>query len=350
MTREHYRDLAHGPLAFRRASCSIKALNFKITQVSQLYDIPFVGGRSLAVLRDVLEGRGLDAYLQQDLSTIIEFKQIFGVGTVTAWQWYDFGYRSLDQVRQAVLDGRLAANSQITASLRYWDEVKQGVTPAETETLCVAVLNSARRAVAEKFGPEVAAGLYLQAVGGYRRGKPHTKDVDIILWHPTVPEVAPNLLDILVARLIKKGRIIWNQTHKFHNNASNRLTANVRRDFEGSHGFDMDANVMDLHDKDLTIMRLPGSGRATRVDLIVTRADQYAFCLLGWTGSKMYNRELRRYAKTELGLIISSEALVDYSSPPRPGTVWDPQSREFFFWWEKRGEEDGESRHRTLKS
>ncbi|KAK5901059.1 hypothetical protein CgunFtcFv8_025966 [Champsocephalus gunnari] len=51
--------------------------------------------------------------------------------------------------------------------------------------------------------------------------------------------------------------------------------------------------------------------RAVRVDLVVSPISQFAFALLGWTGSKLFERELRRWAGHEKAMSLSSHALYD---------------------------------------
>ncbi|XP_043938173.1 DNA nucleotidylexotransferase-like [Protopterus annectens] len=51
--------------------------------------------------------------------------------------------------------------------------------------------------------------------------------------------------------------------------------------------------------------------KAVRVDLVVVPFSQYAYALLGWTGSKCFERELRRYASHEKNMILNSHALYD---------------------------------------
>ncbi|XP_010776492.1 DNA nucleotidylexotransferase-like [Notothenia coriiceps] len=51
--------------------------------------------------------------------------------------------------------------------------------------------------------------------------------------------------------------------------------------------------------------------RAVRVDLVSPPVDRYAFALLGWTGSRQFERDLRRFAQVERGMILDNHALYD---------------------------------------
>lgn len=50
---------------------------------------------------------------------------------------------------------------------------------------------------------------------------------------------------------------------------------------------------------------------ARRVDLVVVPPQQLAYALVGWTGNRHFNRDLRLYAQRELGLKLSSHGLFD---------------------------------------
>lgn len=56
--------------------------------------------------------------------------------------------------------------------------------------------------------------------------------------------------------------------------------------------------------------------RARRVDLIIAPASQYYYALVGWTGSKHFNRSLRLYAQRRFGRRLTSHGLFD------PATVY----------------------------
>lgn len=51
--------------------------------------------------------------------------------------------------------------------------------------------------------------------------------------------------------------------------------------------------------------------RVRRVDLIVAPYSQYLYALVGWTGNKQFNRDLRTYCKKELNMKLTSHGLWD---------------------------------------
>ena len=55
----------------------------------------------------------------------------------------------------------------------------------------------------------------------------------------------------------------------------------------------------------------PRDWLARRVDLIIAPYSQYYYALVGWTGSKHFNRDARLYAQKKLGLKLTSHGLFD---------------------------------------
>ena len=61
----------------------------------------------------------------------------------------------------------------------------------------------------------------------------------------------------------------------------------------------------------LKLSEQPRDWLARRVDLIVSPYNQYYYALVGWTGNKQFNRDLRLYATRELGMHLTSHGLYD---------------------------------------
>ncbi|XP_053388579.1 DNA nucleotidylexotransferase-like [Mercenaria mercenaria] len=52
---------------------------------------------------------------------------------------------------------------------------------------------------------------------------------------------------------------------------------------------------------------------ARRVDLIMAPYSQYYYALVGWTGSKQFNRDARTYSERKLNMKLTSHGLYDYT-------------------------------------
>lgn len=52
---------------------------------------------------------------------------------------------------------------------------------------------------------------------------------------------------------------------------------------------------------------------ARRVDLIISPYSQYFYALVGWIGSKQFNRDLRTYSEREMKMKLTSHGLYDFT-------------------------------------
>jgi len=149
---------------------------------------------------------------------------------------------------------------------------------------------------------QVQPGCVYTICGGYRRGKPESNDLDIVFTHPQ-PGVDRGLCKKLVNRLSERGLV----THVMHLSSFRSPTA-LRK----SH--------WDTLEKALTVFRLPrsspfykdnGSGKALnrRVDLIFAPVEVYWCAVIGWTGSTMFQRDIRLWTRDKKGWKFDSSGL-----------------------------------------
>lgn len=133
----------------------------------------------------------------------------------------------------------------------------------------------------------------IDVVGGYRRGKPLSGDVDIIISNPEEAKLH-GLLDKIVNYFKSTGNIefIFSQTSGY---AENRMSGST--------------SGMDALDKVFVAWREEGDPYVRRVDLIVPPWSQRVCAILGWMGSRQYERALRDYAK-KVGYRLSSHTLL----------------------------------------
>lgn len=68
------------------------------------------------------------------------------------------------------------------------------------------------------------------------------------------------------------------------------------------------------HPKPLELSKTSRDWLARRVDLIVTPFSQYYYALVGWTGSKQFNRDIRLYSQRVLNMKLTSHGLFSFNS------------------------------------
>lgn len=106
------------------------------------------------------------------MSAIRVFYNIYGVSAVTAEEFWRKGWRDLDDVIEY---GWKSISRVQQIGVKYYDEFLQKIPRAESEKIANTVL---------EFANKLRPGYQMTIVGGYRRGKKMSGDVDLMLSHP----------------------------------------------------------------------------------------------------------------------------------------------------------------------
>lgn len=287
------------------------------------------------------------------LRTLNEFYNIWGVGAKTAREfYYARGWRDLDDVIEHGWNS-LSRVQQI--GLKYYDEFQQGIPRAETERVASTVK---RHAQLVRPGSDYdSRGIECVIVGGYRRGKEISGDVDLVLSHRD-EAVTKNLVVDIVRSLEEEGWVT--HTLALHMTTSNRDQQPVPfggdEDDHRSHFDTLDKALVvwqDPHFDDpvpppeneaeageelteeerLRLRRKRNPNPHRRVDIIISPWRTVGCAVLGWSGDLTFQRDLRRWAKKAHGWKFDSSGvhertgggqLVDLE---RGGETWEERER-----------------------
>jgi DNA polymerase IV len=255
------------------------------------------------------------------------FYEIWGVGADTARKFYfDRGWKDIDDV---VEFGWTTLNRVQQIGVKYYDEFQVKIPRAEVESIREVVLRHAR-AVRGIEEVEWGGSRDMQAVivGGYRRGKEESGDVDVILSHRE-EAVTENLVVDVVGSLEGEGWITHTLTLNTVSTDRGQQTLPYRIG-GGGHGFDsLDKALCVWQDpqfegteveEEEAERRNPNIHR--RVDIIVSPWRTVACAILGWSGGNTFQRDIRRYVKRTRSWKFDSSGVRDRVS----GHVLDLES------------------------
>ncbi|XP_049645614.1 DNA-directed DNA/RNA polymerase mu [Suncus etruscus] len=295
-------------LSFCRAASVLKALPSPVTESSQLQALPHFGEHSCRVIQELLE-QGMCEEVEsvrhsERYQAMKLFTGVFGVGVKVAAQWFQEGLRTLGDLDKQ--PHRL--NQQQKVGLEHLQDLSTPVCWPDVEALQQLVVGAVNQAL---------PGASVTLTGGFRRGKSQGHDVDFLITHPQDGQEA-GLLPAVLQFLKKQDLLLYHQYHRSRCRDAAQLTRH--------------SHSMDAFERSFCVFRLPQSletagekpsqshpaWKAVRVDLVVAPASQFTFALLGWTGSKHFERELRRFSWKERGLKLNSHGL------------WDPRQKSFF--------------------
>ncbi|KAI4146946.1 MAG: hypothetical protein L6R39_003283 [Caloplaca ligustica] len=266
------------------------------------------------------------------------FYEIWGVGATTAREfYYDKQWRDLDDIVEFGWNS-LSRVQQI--GVKYYEEFLLKIPRTEVEAIANIVKRHARSVTDDRVECVI--------VGGHRRGKKESGDVDLIVSHPDQSATA-GLVDKVVRSLEKEGWI----THTLMLNLTNTKRGQEPVPYvsltKGS-GFDtLDKALVVWQDQDY-----PGKGSTDeqgkpiknpnphrRVDIIISPWRTVGCAVEGWTSGTTFQRDLRRYAKRMKGWKFDSSGvrergtgrwidLEGWTDPKTRCTDWEVAERRVF--------------------
>ncbi|XP_032167618.1 DNA nucleotidylexotransferase isoform X3 [Mustela erminea] len=250
-------------LAFMRAASVLKSLPFTIISMKDTEGIPCLEDKVKCVIEEIIEdgeSSEVKAVLNDERYQSFKlFTSVFGVGLKTSEKWFRMGYRTLNKIK---LDKTLKFTPMQKAGFLYYEDLVSCVTRAEAEAVGMLV-----KEAVWAFLPEA----FVTMTGGFRRGKKIGHDVDFLI-------TSPGSTDEDEEQLLPKVINLWERK---------RVDSGKCSQQEGK------------------------TWKAIRVDLVMCPYERRAFALLGWTGSRQFERDLRRYATHERKMILDNHALYD---------------------------------------
>jgi DNA polymerase/3'-5' exonuclease PolX len=236
--------------AYQKAQEAIMVYPNDIYDASQLTKVANIGSSIIEKLNEYVK-TGTIALLEQDKNNPINlFSDIYGIGPKKAQDLINAGIKSIDELR---LKQSGLLNDIQKIGLKYYEQIQQRIPRNEIqdfENLFTNVFES------------INGDGFFEIVGSYRRGAETSGDIDVIISDKTgsgsiYKKFVDNLVQSkIIVEVLSRGPC-----------------------------------------KTLVIAKLPGTNRiARRIDFLYAPPDEYAFAVLYFTGSKIFNTVMRQHA------------------------------------------------------
>ncbi|GJE94629.1 Nucleotidyltransferase [Phanerochaete sordida] len=301
-------------LSYSRAISVVKAYPRRLTSMRQIAELPYIGAKLTGLVQEFMDsGQISEARTiasSERFKALTLFSSIYGIGPSTARRLYALGLRTVEDLE--VYFGVLPEEEESQlVELEHREKPGRADDAGLGETWIKIALGLRKdfelkvpRAEVEEMGRVITdelnvlePGCVSTIVGGYRRGKPESNDVDIVFTHPDASK-SKGLCKRLVQHLHQRGMV----THVMH--------------LSGFHGHNpLRTTHWDSLEKALTVFVLPPAspryaGVRRRVDLICAQPEVYWCAVVGWSGSIMFQRDLRQWAKDKTGMKFDSSGIV----------------------------------------
>ncbi|XP_067241786.1 DNA nucleotidylexotransferase isoform X2 [Chanodichthys erythropterus] len=293
-----------GPcLAFRRAASVLKSLPAALQCLEETHRLPCLGEHSKAIVEEIFEcgssSRVEEVLNDEKYRTMKLFSSVFGVGPKTAESWY---YRGLRTFEQVLTEPSIRLNRMQTAGFLFYEDISKPVSRTEASALKIIV---------EEAVIYVNPHATVNVAGGFRRGKEFGHDVDFIIKTPE-PGQEDAILPAVIERFKSQNILLYSDFQE----STFDLSQLPNHRFEAMDHFSKCFLIVKLKREQENRERETDKGasrdwKAVRVDLLAPPVERYAYALLGWTGSTLFERDLRRFARLERGKLLDNHVLYD---------------------------------------
>jgi DNA polymerase/3'-5' exonuclease PolX len=243
-----------------------------LPHVHTIEDLPPKGvGKDVRIkIQTIIEKGGLDipTATRAAATALDAFQNIYGVGPKKAQLLLNDGYKTIASLRSAVANDPKLLNKNQQIGLRYYEQLLMRIPRAEMDQHADLLMS------------RKPASLEGVIVGSYRRGKPDSGDIDMLIRTSGTADVGVALTDFVTA--LQVGGYITEILAK------------------GDH-------------KCLAICQLRADLPARRLDLLVTPPAEFPFAVFYFTGCDTFNVAVRSHALTR-GFTLNEHGITQVSS------------------------------------
>ncbi|KAJ3573424.1 hypothetical protein NPX13_g4703 [Xylaria arbuscula] len=280
-----------GVRAYSTSIAAVASYPYFLSSPSEVARLPGCGPKIVELYRQWKEYGVLEdveaAAADSKMKVLLLFYKIWGVGAKTANDFYNRGWRDLDDIVEYGWDS-ITRVQQI--GVKYYEELLEKIPRAEVQEIGRIILEHANK---------IRKGFEMVIVGGYRRGKAASGDVDVVLSHPD-HSTTEFFVNEIVTSLEKTKYLTHTLTLSTKNSERGQAPVAWKGDNrKAGSGFD-------TLDKALVVWQNPYWDEAKasknpnphrRVDIIVSPWRTAGCAVVGWTGGTTFERDLRRYCK-----------------------------------------------------
>jgi DNA polymerase/3'-5' exonuclease PolX len=237
--------------AYKKAQETIMTIKEDITSPEQLKGKPGIGETILKKLKEYVETGTLQLIEREKRNPVNIFTQVYGIGPKKAKELVQ--KHKITTIKQ-LRENQDLLNDKQKIGLKYYEDVLKRIPREEIDEY-----KKVLQKIFDTFKHKIP-GSTMEIVGSYRRGASDSGDIDIIIGNESGNiEIFNSFLDILIEKkiiieLLSRGKV-----------------------------------------KSLVMAQLPGK-TPRRVDFLFSPPEEYAFAILYFTGSAIFNTMMRQHA------------------------------------------------------
>lgn len=281
--KENYYKL----LVIKKTIDIIAKFNKKITHGSQLASIKGIGKKTIDRINEIIDTGKLSEIEKEDMQieAVKELSSIYGIGPVKASEFYTmYGIKNLKELIKEYEKGTVELSMQMKLGIKYKDTLIEKIPRILIARLDIFVYSELQK---------IDTSFISVVCGSYRRGKPYSSDIDILITNKKLIEKEDTgkylklVLDNLQKYFIVDSLTTSYNTH-FQGFASFKSIPELPTSYDKSE-FDVKTNVI-------------------RLDIIMVPIKFFYPAFMHFTGSGDFNQKMRLHAKS-MGYKLSEYGL-----------------------------------------
>jgi DNA polymerase IV len=293
-----------GVRAYSSSIATLSAYPYTLTSAQEVARLPGCGTKIALLYQEYKDTGQLSEVTEADsdprISVLKVFYEIWGVAETTAREFHNRGWRDLDDIVEYGWN-TLTRVQQI--GVKYYDEFLMKIHRDEVASISDIILEHANK---------IQPGFEMVIVGGYRRGKKESGDVDLVLSHrdekATLGFVEKIVLSLEATKHITHTLILSTKNSE----RGQEPVAWKGNEKKAGTGFDTLDKALVVWQDPLwnptgEVKKNPNPHR--RVDIIIAPWKTAGCAVLGWTSGTTFQRDLRRYCKKERALKFDSSGI-----------------------------------------
>jgi DNA polymerase beta len=259
----------------------IRKLKFKIKSGSELKDYKGIGKGTIKRIDEIINTDKLNEVKQADISGehlnyVDDLMKVFNIGRVKAYEIYTkHNIKSIDELKDAVKKGNIDLPESILKGIKYVDKIKTNIPRDEMDEIYTKLI---------LIGIILDPDMDVRVCGSYRREKPTSNDIDVIISHPKIKTKLQTKKSDMFLKFIK----ILEKEHFIEDSFTSE---NVPTKYMG-------------------VCRLNKNSLLRRLDIRFMPQESYYTAILYFTGSDGFNRRMRSVALS-MGYTLNEYRLLD---------------------------------------
>ena len=262
----------------------------------ELKDIDGIGKGTIDRIKEILETKKLSELdefdktidskkFKNETKVIEELSEIIGVGPAKAKELFDDGIKGVDDLKKKIKSKKIQVNEKVLLGLKYYGVYKVNIPRKEIDAVYKLLIKVVKK-LNEKNNLDDENKYIFEICGSYRREKPFSNDIDVLLT--------------------KLGKTNSDESHL--KNFVNKLKKPIKSNNNNQ------LLVDDITDKNIETKYMGFSkfkdNPIRRIDIRYIPYESYNYALLYFTGSADLNKKMREIAKNK-NLKLSEYGLFD---------------------------------------